>query len=453
MEPIFSTGAFPAVHDAVSSLEITDPNLFRAARALYEALKTVPLSDAIVSPEAMPVVVAPQIELSPIFQHLSKGHSAAGAAFPRGATFEDGRLDMCKQVVGPDFIGDLAQAVRQGGASTGIEHFLIGNNIVGDTGASDIAAMIGDFEAPRLKTLYLAGNAFGPVGIEALCKALSDDKSVRALWLKRNPIGPEGGALLGAMLSQNTTIETLDLVNTGLLDAGVEALFAGLSQNRTLKTLYLDANGLSARAAKAIATYFQRLADSGEKGLTGLFLGINRLGCEGAIVLAEALKNYGQLERLDVGANRVEQDGLGAVLAMAQANPSLQYLGLGLYKSASDMGELPNWFGDSGAALIADHLVSVGGPEAIELKDTHIGPDGLALLGNAVENQSEVLELSSAQYGLKQPALFHRIEKFLGRNTQKRFGISLADYRVGRLRIAKHGPNIDDIASIYRNVM
>ncbi|MEL6198344.1 MAG: hypothetical protein AAFT19_10880, partial [Pseudomonadota bacterium] len=226
----FPAGIHPAVDDVMSTLTITDPNPFRAARApgaraLYDALKAVPLSRAVTSPEAMPVVTAPADELAPVFDHIGRGERAAGPAFPRGATFADGRLDMCKQVVGPEFIGGLTAAVRRGGAATGIEHFLIGNNVVGDGGAREIAAMLCDAGAPRLKTLYLAGNALGPKGAWALSDALAGDRSVRSLWLKRNPIGPEGGAAIGALLARNATIETLDLVNTGLLDEGVEAVF------------------------------------------------------------------------------------------------------------------------------------------------------------------------------------------------------------------------------------
>jgi len=459
MEPTkLSADTYPAVYSAVTSLGITDPHLFRAARlpgarSLYEALKTVPPSDVIVRPTAMPVVTAPQNELLPIFGHLTKGYSAVGAAFPRGATFHDGRLDMCKQVVGPEYIGDLTTAVCHGGSSTELEHFLLGNNVVGDAGASDIANMIRDPNAPDLKTLYLAGNAFSAEGATKIADALVMDTSVRALWLKRNPIGPKGAVALGEMLAQNSTLETLDLVNTGLGDKGIEALFDGLSENRTLRTLYLDANGLGPKSADAIAAYYDQASKHAHNRVTGLFLGINRLGCSGAFTLASSLEAFGRLERLDIGANRVELEGLQALLKMANASPSLRYLGLGLYKSASDMGELPNWFGDDGAALIAKHIGSVEALEAIELKDVHIGPDGLAMLGDAVENQSALYELSTAQYGLKQPSLFNRIEKFLDRNVRTQLRMSLKEYRHGPLRVLKHGAHIDDIASIYRNEM
>lgn len=63
--------------------------------------------------------------------------------FIRGALFPDGRMDLCKQVVGPNSIVELCQAVSQSGA---FKHFLLGNNIVfdNDTGVASQAM------APRL---------------------------------------------------------------------------------------------------------------------------------------------------------------------------------------------------------------------------------------------------------------------------------------------------------------
>jgi hypothetical protein len=442
------------------SLAVSDPNPFRAARApnaraVYEALKTHPVSPFVAHPAAMPVSVAPREELSPLFDDIAMGRAAPaeGRLFCRGARFADGRLDLCKQVVGPAWIGALVDAVRKGGRSGGIEHFLLGNNVVGDDGARRIAELVADRTGPRLKTLYLAGNEFGPAGIAALADALADNTDVETLWLKRNPLGPEGGAALGRMLSRNRTLRTLDLVNTGLLDGGVAALMEGLGENRSLRTLYLDANGLTPEGARAIADYFAALKRSGRGGLTGLFLGINRMGDAGAELVADALAGYAPLMRFDMGANRLEQSGLRAILAMASSAPSLAYLGIGLYKSASDMGELPNWFGEQGAADIASFIRAGRVPLVLDAKDCHLSQDGVALLADALEDQHGLLELSCTQYGIKTPPLYARIQTLLERNVAAALGISLAQFRRRELRDIKHGPDIGHIDSIYRNAM
>lgn len=73
----------------------------------------------------------------------------------------DGRLDLCKQVVGPEGVGPLCKALAQlvKGVDFGLHHragspppskpvghsvtrLLLGNNIVGNGGARDIADLI-----------------------------------------------------------------------------------------------------------------------------------------------------------------------------------------------------------------------------------------------------------------------------------------------------------------------
>jgi Ran GTPase-activating protein (RanGAP) involved in mRNA processing and transport len=444
----------------LNSLRVNDPNPFRAARApnardLYDALKSIPISTAITHPTAMPVVTAPLAELAPFFDDLIAGGAAQpeGRVFRRGARFPDGRLDLCKQVVGPEWIGTLVDATRIGGRACGIEHFLLGNNVVGDNGATRIASLVSDISGPQLKTLYLAGNAIGPEGLATLASVLEHDDRIEGLWLKRNPLGSTGGAILGRMLAGNRTLLTLDLVNTGLLDAGVEALMEGLADNHSLRTLYLDANGLTATAATAIAAYFDGLKRRGQTGLTGLFLGLNRMGDPGAACIAEALTGYAPLVRFDIGANRVERAGLQSILAMAAQAPSLQYLGIGLYKSASDMGELPNWFGADGAADIADFIRLASGLLVLEAKDCHLDRDGVERLAHTLEDQHTLLDLRCTQYGIRDAALYDRIEALLNRNSLAARRQTLGQLRQHELRLVKHGPDIGWIDSIYRNAM
>ena len=79
----------------------------------------------------MPVEVAPLDELTPFFTYLKQGKAAAEECveFVRGAYYNDGRIDMCKQVVGSDWISELVDSVK---SNANVKHFLLGNNIVGD---------------------------------------------------------------------------------------------------------------------------------------------------------------------------------------------------------------------------------------------------------------------------------------------------------------------------------
>jgi hypothetical protein len=138
---------------------------------------------------------------------------------------------------------------------------------------------------------------------------------------------------------------------------------------------------------------------------------------------------------------------------MAAQVPSLQYLGIGLYKSASDMGELPNWFGVEGAADIADFIRKASGLLVLEAKDCHLDHEGVELLAAALEDQHTLLDLRCSQYGIRDAELYNRIEALLKRNALAARRQTLGQLRQHELRIVKHGPDIGWIDSIYRNAM
>jgi len=423
-------------------------------RELFEKLLSTPPSIEVTHPTPMPVTIAPKSELQAVFAHLRSGSTTELEIhqFDRGAVYRDGRVDMCKQVVGPPHIADLAQSVAQ---TETVQHFLLGNNIVGDTGATAIAQMVRSRAGGTpIETLYLAGNELTAEGAAALADALTDDIGTTSMWLKRNPLGPQGVGQLALMLRSNSTLEVLDLVNTATGDDGVEVLFDALRHNTSLRVLYLDANAITARGARAIADYFHFLKAEDRIGLTGLFLGINRLGDEGARLVADGIANYQPLEQIDVGSNRIQSDGLRALLDAASTIESLPFLGLGLYKSTSDMGELPNYFDRDGVDLLTDFLLTNHNVSMLDIKDTNLRPDGWPGLVEALEQNPNLVDLRFTQFGLTLPREIHeRIERLLRRNVQDRFGMSLERFRRKKVRFLKQPAQVRHIDSIYRNAM
>lgn len=425
-------------------------------RAQFEALLQVPFSDGILHPTPMPVDVAPLEDLKPVFQHLESGTGAPESLprmeFTRGALDCEGRMDMCKQVVADRHIGALVDSVQH---NANVQHFLLGNNIVGDAGAAHIARLVSNPQTGEsIQTLYLAGNCIGTSGSASLADALRDNHTVKSLWLKRNPLHLEGVQHLASMLETNASLETLDLANTGLFDEGIAVLFASLRKNTTLRTLYIDANGITPAGARHIAAYFEFLKSEGRVGLTGLFASINRLGDEGAKLIAEGVKGYEHLVRLELSSNRIQQRGLEAILEVASGLPSLRYLGVGFYKSTTDLGELPNYFDGNGADLIADFLRHNQTLQVLDLRDTNLRPGGLELIVEALESNHSLLHLYADQYGASlDPAYRQRLDALLACNVEATLGLSLRKFRKNPLRFIKHTENIRHIDSIYRNRM
>ena len=162
-----------------------------------------------------------------------------------GTLCTDGRLDLCKQVVGPKGIGPLLAAL---GDNDAVRALLIGNNIVGSEGARAIAAYLRSGNS-KLLHWYIAGNNFNADDLDRIVDALISDPIAQSLWLKRNPLLPAGGRPIAKLLTANMpTLVTLDLVNTGLLDHGFAVVMRALPSNTALSHLYVASSVLSCAA-------------------------------------------------------------------------------------------------------------------------------------------------------------------------------------------------------------
>jgi len=224
---------------------------------LQAIIRDTPLSDAVLNPTPEPVAISRPDQLAPLFNFLQTQSPLpdptllagdGNLSFTRGTVCSDGRLDLCKQVIGPSGVSDLMASLRSDSAPGGaqlVKHILLGNNIAGDGLCDGIAELIGS-GGSTLTTWYIAGNRLTAEGISTLCEVLKNDDQVLQLWLKRNPLKPVAGHFLGDLLAANTTLAVLDLVNCGLLDDGVSSVFDGLEASgdaSALEHLYLDGNG------------------------------------------------------------------------------------------------------------------------------------------------------------------------------------------------------------------
>ncbi|MEM7675801.1 MAG: hypothetical protein AAF449_07335, partial [Myxococcota bacterium] len=447
-------------------------------------VKGRPVLTPVAKPKAMPVTVAPASELTPFFEFLANpaallgdGSATTPMTFARGTYFPDGRMDLCKQVVGPGGIGELVDAVERGHdrevASTPmtfargtyfpdgrmdlckqvvgpdhiaplcdavaaqvdqptdcrVRHFLLGNNIACDgddvAGAEAIARLVRN-PAVEIETWYLAGNGIGPRCLQVLGPAFEANTHARALWLKRNPVMPEGAAALGRMLARNEALELLDLKNTGLFDEGIvrcvnSFLESGDSPLR-LAHLYISANALTERSVAALAAVAE--AGRGFSSIRTLNLSINRLGLNGlqalvALIADGALPN---LESLDLGSTGLLGPCLKPLVdALIVACPRLRALDLGTYLSTRDLGEEANRL--EGDALALQRL----------------------LREHPSINLLDVTNCSFTEASLD--ALFDALGEH-----QSLEGAGSRGYRHGKLerRLMKHPPRVLHIDSIYR---
>lgn len=416
-------------------------------RKNYCLLKNKPVSDAIKYPKPMDVKIPDNELFEPIFDYIKNGNEMVELKEfenGRGACF-DKRVDFCKQVV-PN-INDLMNAMVN---NPNIEHFELGNNVVGLEGAKAIASFIENKHKPKIKTWYLAGNYIIEKGIELIANALKTYPHTESLWLKRNMIGVKGTKHLGEMLEVNNNIEILDLHNTAIYDEGVQYLFESLKKNTGLRFLYLDANNITPEGCVYIADYFDYLVDNNLKGITSLYLSINRIDDEGAITLSKSISKYQYMERLSLGSNRIGNDGAKIVLECFKNHPNLKLLDLGYYKSTFDMGELPNNINNECIPIISDFIKNNKSVQIFSIMNNNINK--FEDITDALEENDSILQFYYSQHMYKaHKSIKDRIKSKLDENIIK-LGYDINNIKKV-VRKIKHGDKIEYIDSIYRNNM
>lgn len=201
-----------------------------------EANDPLPLSGAASLP--MPVEQSDKESLAPFFAHLAADgtHEPTSASlngntgipgvepyyntelmeFEKGVIYADGRVDLCKMATGPRNIRDLMDSLK---SNTLSKHFLLGNNIIGPTGAKAIARFIDEYP-DRFETWYLAGNCIDTPGLMVLVDSMVKSSTITNVWLKRNPLGVDAVKDVFRLITETRNLRTLDLDQTELGDTG-----------------------------------------------------------------------------------------------------------------------------------------------------------------------------------------------------------------------------------------
>ncbi len=416
------------------------------------SLKNKPVGKVITEPTAMPVEIAPLEELEPFFKFLDSNAQPIDndneiepcMKFIRGALYQDKRMDLCKQVVGPSWIGMLMGALKQ---NTQVEHFLLGNNIIGETGGKAVGDFLLSEHKAKIKTWYLAGNDLNSKAIEHVVNGLESDTDCVNLWLKRNPLKPEGIKHIARLLKVNKFIKVLDLHNTAVFDEGLSYLVEGLKENRTLRHLYLDANGITSNGIKYLIDYFEYLVTNNLEGISSFWFDMNNIGDEGIMELVGVLGKYRYLKRLNLGSTGITEKAIPSIVNAFKSHPNLLVLDLGMYKSTSDMGMITNNMGDNGIELLGELIKQNSTLQFLSVVMNGLTTKGIEILNDAIQSNNTIMYLDWAQYGIDVPQKL---------STQLRNKIDTNRTNAGftrRLRNLKHGEQIHRIDSIYRNNM
>ncbi|NUR27450.1 MAG: ribonuclease inhibitor [Catenulispora sp.] len=381
----------------------------------------------------------PAEELAPVLAWLRRGEAVqARPAFPAGTALPDGRLDLCKQDLGPLGAAAVADALPEGGGP--VKHLLLGTDGLGDEGA---AAVTPKAVAAKVETLYLGCNTIGGAGVcDIAAQLIASPSVVKALWLKRNPVGPGGVRAVAETVRAGTVLRTIDLAQTGLavgdvavlVDAMIDAAererpgaaVSGGGATRTVERLYLSGNRLGANGAQEVA----RMVGAG--AVAELYLSAAQLGDAGALVLAGALRGapVGKLRRLSVASNGIGPAALAEVIAAA-AEAGVELFDAARVKAAAILAATDNRLDEAGAATVAEALTAPHRLAYLDLRHTEIGSRG-------------ALRLLDGARRAAAPTRF-----MLGGGVAKRVKRELAEFAAGASAF-ELAPDVRAIRSVYR---
>jgi len=121
-------------------------------------------------------------------------------------------------------------------------------------------------------------------------------------------------------------ISDLDLSKSGMVDRGLQLLACGLLRAAgasKLSALRLACNKLRLEDGECISA-MRELLGSPDCPLTVLDLGSNRLGNDGAAVLAELIQGNSSLVEVDISNNSITAQGLCALGPVLADHPSMK---------------------------------------------------------------------------------------------------------------------------------
>ena len=324
-------------------------------------------------------------EVTPLVEFLVSNEAVdSPIEFSRGTMLPDGRLDLCKQDLGPDGCFRVTEAIK---SNCHVKSLLLGTDGIGDVGANSVAEMLRQNES--LEIVYLGCNSISSKGACSLADALCKNQTVKGLWLKRNPIGDEGALAIAELLKSNGNLEVLDLVNTGIGKQGLVAILQAIESSRCqIKRLYLGGNGFDADDAVLMMSSLCK-----SKTIKSLMLGVNFFKDDGAIAMAELLAQCPALEELGMASNGIGALGTSVLCDVIANHPSLRYFDFGFAPSTKVLRAVGNTPGERGHQSILKMLAANPVLRRLNLRGTGFGANVGNELSEAMQANTNLVSL------------------------------------------------------------
>jgi Ran GTPase-activating protein (RanGAP) involved in mRNA processing and transport len=290
-------------------------------------------------------------------------------------------LVLCYIVLSHENMQQLKAVLRR---NTALESLDLTGSGLGSAGLAEIASVL--HSNTSIKSLVLTYNGLHEVeSANILRELLRRNKTITSLCIAHNAFGWNAAAFRSIVegVRSNITLQKLDLQYCGLDDQGISVLANALAiRNASPLELNLGTNSITSEGVRALVDENVEAV----KTLTKISLGYNRIGNEGAIILADALGRNAMpsLIELDLHSCRIDDDGFVALVSALEQNTSVQILNLKY-----------NPFAERGYMALAESLPKIKG-----LQQMHISAYGgfpsttLPLLLEGFRKNTSLMEVS-----------------------------------------------------------
>ena len=199
--------------------------------------------------------------------------------------------------------------------------------------ANDVANAIARMIAKnsKLEKLWLNNTHLNTIGIQVLCKSLSQLKSLKVMCLNRNNFSNEKVAdYVATVINNNPLLKCIRMSNCKVTSAGVIRIANALKRLCYLEVLEFHGNQISGDAASHIAEviYFNSV-------LKIIWLSNNQLETTGIKIICESLQKNSTLKLLSLNNNSITEEAADVIAAVITNNPLLTdfYIGNNILKS------------------------------------------------------------------------------------------------------------------------
>jgi len=200
-------------------------------------------------------------------------------------------------------------------------------------------------------------------------------------------------------LSQNSNLTVLKLGYNNLGDIGIATLASGIALHKSLGLLDLGFNNFGDEGTKALAAAMHQSFESVNVGtLHTLYLAGNLIGEDGAVAMADFIRQGSHLRKLYMTGNRIGANGVRAITE-AIVEDETRRIGGG---SARNGTTSPDRSKDKiGGPTLVSSKLKFEGMQELFLGGTGIGTSGCQSVARLLENSSflKVVSLPNCEIG------------------------------------------------------